>query len=84
VEWFILIIPISVLGSNNVRVSIFLCFPGGLIEQLRVGLEATGNSTLSVTFSEIIIELHFSYWHFGERVWLSPKVWLQVSLSESR
>lgn len=79
-----LIKPIPVLSSNNVSVSILLSLPGGLIEELRIGLESGGDGALSVALFKIIIEFHLSHGHLRERVWLRSEVGLQVSLSESR
>jgi hypothetical protein len=83
VEWFHLIKPIPVLSSDNVRVSISLSLPGGLVEELGISLESGGDGALSVALFKIIIELHLTHGHLGERVWLRSKVGLQVSLSES-
>ena len=82
-EWFRLIIPVSILSSNNVSVSVWLCLPRGFVEELGIRLETTCNCTLSVTLSQLIIKLHFSHGHLGKSVWLSSKCWLQIGLSES-
>lgn len=82
VEWFSLIIPVSVLSSNNVSVSVLLSLPGGLVEQLGVGLEATGDGARSIGLIEGIIELNLSHGHLRVSVWLSSVIWLQVGFSE--
>ena len=82
-EWFCLIISVPILSSNNISVSIFLCLPGGLVEQLGVGLESTGNSARSVAIFQCIVEFNLLHWHLSVSVWLGSIVWLQISLSES-
>ena len=83
VEWFILIISVSVLCSNNVSVSIFLGLPWGLIEELGVGLESTCNSAWSFGFLQGVVEFNLLHWQLSVSIWLGSIVWLQVSLSES-
>ena len=40
VEWLILVVSISVLGSNNVRMRVLFRFPAGLVEELSIVLES--------------------------------------------
>ena len=82
-ERFCLIISVPVLSSNNVCVSIFLCFPRGLVEQLRVCLESTCNSAISIGGLQGIVELDLLHWHLGVSVGLRSVVGLQIGLSES-
>lgn len=83
VEWFSLIISVSILSSNNVCMSVLLSLPRCLVEQLCVCLEPTSDGRLSVPFFQRVVELNLCHWHFHVSVWLRSVVWLQVGLSES-
>lgn len=60
VEWLWLIIPVSILCSNDVSVNVFFSLPRSLIKQLGIGLESTSNSASSVSLSKLVIEFTIS------------------------
>jgi hypothetical protein len=83
VERLCLIKPVSVLGSNNIGVEVWVGFPRGFVEKLRVCLETTGFGASSISLFHGVIKFAISNWKFEMSIWLSSKVWLQVCLSES-
>jgi len=84
VEGLVLIVSVAVLRSDDVGVLIILSLPRGLVEELGVGLEPTGNCALAVAFLHSVVKLDLSDWHLNMSVWLRSIVRLQVRLAEGR
>lgn len=82
VEWFILVISISILTSNNISMSIFLSFPRSFIEKLSVSLESTCNCTHSVSFIQSVIKFTVLYCLFLVSIRFCSFIWFQISFSE--
>ena len=60
VEWLRLIIPVSILCSNDVSMNVCFGLPRSLVKQLGVSLESTSNSASSVSLSKSVIEFTIS------------------------
>lgn len=57
VEWLVLVVPVSVFGSQDVRVQVFLRLPGRFIEQLGVVLETRCFCSESVTLLHFFVKV---------------------------
>ena len=60
VEWLWLIIPVSILCSNDVSMNVCFGLPRSLVKQLGVRLESTRNSAPSVSLIKGVVELTIS------------------------
>lgn len=81
-EGLALVVAVAILGSHDVGVSVLLGCPGGLVEELSVGLEAGGDGAAAVGLLEGVVELELAHWQLGVSVGLGPGVWLQIGLPE--
>lgn len=82
VEWFWFVVSISILGSYNVSMEIFICFPACLIEKLSVILESRGKVRNSVTCFHVIIMLDFTNYGLGVGIWLCSLLGVEVCFPE--
>ena len=76
VEWLWLVKSVSVLGSNNISVSILFSLPRGLVEQLGICLESTCDSAHSSGLPQLVIEFTFSDSQFLKSVWFASIIWV--------
>ena len=60
VEWLWLIIPVSILCSNDVSMNVCFGLPRSLVKQLGVCLESTSNSASSVSLTKGVIKFTIS------------------------
>lgn len=60
VEWLWLIIPVSILCSNDVSMNVCFGLPRSLVKQLGVRLKSTRNSAPSVSLTKGVIEFTIS------------------------
>lgn len=84
VEWFRLIKSVSIFGSNNISMQIFISLPWCFIKQLGISLESTGKILFPTIFVHWVIKFTFSNRKFLNSIWLRSKIWFQVCFSECR
>lgn len=60
VEWLWLIIPVSILCSNDVSMNVCFGLPRSLVKQLGIRLESTSNSASSVSLIKSVVEFAIS------------------------
>ena len=82
VEWLILVVSISVLGSNNVRMRVLFRFPAGLVEELSIVLESWRLVGWSFTCFHCVVKLNVVHTSLQVSVWLGSGFWIQISFSE--
>jgi len=75
-EWLGLVKSISVFSSDYISVGVRLSLPRSFVEQLRIGLESTCDSAVSICFSQLVIKLTFINSQLLEGVWFAPVVWI--------
>ncbi len=82
VEGLLHVEPVSVLCSLDVGVQVLLCFPGGLVEELGVGLESRSLGSVSVGLLHAPIELNVLACFLLDAVGLGSTQRLEVGLSK--
>jgi len=82
-EWFILIVSISILCTHNIGMSVSLGLPRSFIKKLRVVLETRGDGAPSIALIKIVVMFNILHWSLGVGIWFSSVIGLEIGFSET-